>query len=78
MLSSIALLKELNLNPKKILKYYKTYQPSEGRGRIYEINRYNKKFKLSALFRWEGHEEGGFGRQDIKKALNEKYYEFIK
>ena len=45
-LSSIALLKELNLNPKKIIKYYKTYQPSEGRGRIYEINRYNKKFKL--------------------------------
>ena len=35
----------------------------------------NKKLKLSALFRWEGHEEGGFGRQDIKKALNEKYYE---
>ena len=35
----------------------------------------NKNFKLSALFRWEGHEEGGFGRQDIKKALNEKYYE---
>ena len=45
-LSSIALLKELNLNIKKIIKYYKTYQPSEGRGRIYEINRYNKKFKL--------------------------------
>ena len=33
-LSSIALLKELNLNIKKIIKYYKTYQPSEGRGRI--------------------------------------------
>ena len=45
-LSSIALLKELNLNTKKILKYYKIHQPSEGRGRIYEINRYNKKFKL--------------------------------
>ena len=45
-LSSIALLKELNLNPKKIIKYYKIYQPSEGRGRIHEINRYNKKFKL--------------------------------
>ena len=45
-LSSIALLKELNLNPKKIIKYYKIHQPSEGRGRIYEINRYDKKFKL--------------------------------
>ena len=45
-LSSITLLEVLNLNFDKILKYYKTYQPSDGRGKIHSINRYNRNFKL--------------------------------
>jgi len=45
-LSSITLLEVLNLNFEKILKYYKTYQPSDGRGKIHSINRYNRNFKL--------------------------------
>ena len=45
-LSSITLLEVLNLNFDKILKYYKTYQPSDGRGKIHNINRYNRNFKL--------------------------------
>ena len=45
-LSSIALLKELNLNLKKVITKFKHYQPSAGRGMVYKINRYNKKFKL--------------------------------
>ena len=45
-LSSLALLKELNLDLNKITKHYKNYEPSEGRGKIYNVKRYNKKFKL--------------------------------
>ncbi len=45
-LSSLALLNELNLNLKVILKLYKNFEPSEGRGKIHKITRYNKKFKL--------------------------------
>ena len=45
-LSSLALLKELKLNIKKISKYFENFQPSEGRGRIYSIKKFNKKFKL--------------------------------
>ena len=45
-LASLALLKELNLNLEKILNYFKYYEPTEGRGRIYDIKRYNKRFKL--------------------------------
>ena len=36
-LSSLALLKALNLNVNKILKLYKEYEPSEGRGKIHKI-----------------------------------------
>ena len=45
-LSSLALLSELNLNFHKILKKFSTYEPVEGRGKIHSIKRYNKKFKL--------------------------------
>ena len=36
----------LNLNIQKIIKKFSTYEPDEGRGKIYTIKRYNKKFKL--------------------------------
>ena len=45
-LSSIALLKELNLDINKIIKSFKNYEPTQGRGKIHVINRYKKKFKL--------------------------------
>ncbi len=45
-LSSLALLKELNLKFDKILKFYQTFQPSEGRGKVHEIKRYKKRFTL--------------------------------
>ena len=45
-LSSLALLKVLNLNITKIINLYKRYEPTEGRGKIHNIKRYNKKFKL--------------------------------
>ena len=45
-LSSLALLNVLNLNIQKIIKKFSTYEPVEGRGKIYTIKRYNKKFKL--------------------------------
>ncbi len=45
-LSSLALLSELKIDIKKIVKFYKNYQPSEGRGKIHNIYRYKKKFKL--------------------------------
>ena len=45
-LSSLALMKELNLNFNKIIKHYRRYEPSEGRGKIHNIKRYNKNFKL--------------------------------
>ena len=43
-LSSLALLKELNLNLNNITNLFKKYEPTEGRGK--NIKRYNKKFKL--------------------------------
>ena len=45
-LSSLALLKVLNLSVNKIKKYYKNYELTEGREKIHKIKRYNKKFKL--------------------------------
>ena len=41
-LSSIALLELLNLDLNKILKYFQSHEPTEGRGKIYEIKRYKK------------------------------------
>ena len=45
-LASIAVLKELNLNLGKIKKVLKNYEPTEGRGKMHIISRYNKKFRL--------------------------------
>ena len=45
-LSSLAILKELGLNFDKINEIYKNCEPSDGRGKVHNIKRYNKKFKL--------------------------------
>ncbi len=45
-LSSLAVLKALNLNINKIINIYKNNEPTEGRGKIHNIFRYKKKFKL--------------------------------
>ena len=45
-LCSLAVLKELGLNINKIIDIYKTFEPSEGRGKLHIIKRYKKKFKL--------------------------------
>ena len=45
-LSSLALLKELNLKFSQILNFFKNLEPTEGRGKIHKIYRYKKKFNL--------------------------------
>ena len=35
----------------------------------------NKDLNLSCLFRYSGHSHGPTGREEIKKAINEKYYD---
>ncbi len=45
-LSSLALLKELNLKFSQILNLYKKIEPTEGRGKIHKIYRYKKKFNF--------------------------------
>ena len=45
-LSSLALMEELGLNLRKATKYYKNFQPSDGRGKIHNVKRYKKSFKL--------------------------------
>ena len=45
-LSSLALLDELNLNLNTIINNFKNYEPSEARGKIHNIKRYKKNFKL--------------------------------
>ena len=45
-LASLAILKELNLNLKNIVHNFRNFEPSEGRGKIHNIRRYNKNFKL--------------------------------
>ena len=45
-LASLAVLEVLNLNIKKILNNYKKYEAIEGRGKIYNVKRYKKNFKL--------------------------------
>ena len=45
-LASIAVLKELNLSLNGIRSYFKTIEPTEGRGKTHFISRYNKKFRL--------------------------------
>ncbi len=45
-LSTVAVLKELEIDISKIKNNFKNLESSEGRGRKYHINRYKKKFKL--------------------------------
>ncbi len=45
-LALFALLKELKLDLQKAIKILKKCEPSEGRGKIHNIKRYKKKFKL--------------------------------
>ena len=45
-LSSLAVLKALNLNLKKILKMFYSFQSLEGRGKTYQINRFKTSFRL--------------------------------
>jgi len=45
-LASMAVLQELNLNLQKSIQVFKNFEPSEGRGRIHKIKRYNKFFRL--------------------------------
>ena len=45
-IAALALLSELNLNIKRVINSFKDYEPTEGRGKIYKIKRYNKNFNL--------------------------------
>ncbi len=45
-LASCAVIKALNLPLNNIKKIFKNYEPTEGRGKMHLISRYNKKFKL--------------------------------
>ena len=45
-LASLTLLKELNLDLKELTRFFKKIEPTEGRGKIHNISRYRKKFKL--------------------------------
>ena len=45
-LASIAVIKELNLSLNSIRSYFRTIEPTEGRGKTHFISRYNKKFRL--------------------------------
>ena len=45
-LSSLAVIKELDLKLNTIKKIFKDFEPSDGRGKIHTISRYNKKFRL--------------------------------
>ena len=46
LLASLAVIKEFGLNLNATKKIFKNYEPTEGRGKIHSILRYNKKFKL--------------------------------
>ena len=46
LLASLALLNVFNLNIKNITKHLKKYEPTEGRGKIHNVKRFNKNFKL--------------------------------
>jgi UDP-N-acetylmuramoyl-tripeptide--D-alanyl-D-alanine ligase len=45
-LASLAVITEFNLNLNSIKNFFKKHEPTEGRGRVHVISRYNKKFKL--------------------------------
>ena len=45
-MASLAVTKECGLNLNKTKNIFKNYKPTEGRGKIHLITRYNKKFRL--------------------------------
>ena len=45
-LASLAVMRELNLNLNNFKKIFKNSEPSEGRGKIHYVSRYNKRFRL--------------------------------
>ena len=45
-LSSLAVFKILNFDLKKLTKFFKNQEPTDGRGKIHNIKRYGKNFKL--------------------------------
>ena len=45
-LAALAVLKELNLSLNNIKKIFQNFEPTEGRGKIHLVSRYNKRFKL--------------------------------
>ena len=45
-MAALAVIKELNHNPNNIKKILRNFEPTEGRGKIHIISRYNKKFNL--------------------------------
>ena len=45
-LSALATLNEMGLNLNFVRNYFKNYTPAEGRGKIFSVKRYSKKFKL--------------------------------
>ena len=45
-LAALAVLKELNLSLNNIENIFKNFEPTEGRGKIHSVLRYDKKFKL--------------------------------
>jgi len=46
LLASLAVIKEFSLSLNATKNIFKNYEPTEGRGKIHLISRYNKKFKL--------------------------------
>ena len=46
MLASLVIVKEFNLDLNGIKKVFQNFEPTEGRGRMHLISRYNKKFTL--------------------------------
>ena len=46
LLASLALLNVFNLNIKNITKHLKKYEPTEGRGKIHNVKRFNKNFNV--------------------------------
>ena len=45
-LASLAVITEFNLSLNSIKNFFRNHEPTEGRGKVHVISRYNKKFKL--------------------------------
>ena len=45
-LASLAVLTHLNLDIRKIIKKLRNFEPSDGRGKVHKVKRYNKSFSL--------------------------------